>query len=59
MLVKRGLEIADSHRVKTYTMAAPAGLKVYERLGFEIVETVSTDNSQLGGTQPCVHYFLI
>lgn len=50
MLTSSGLEIADSYGVKTYATASPAGLNVYTRLGFQIVETVSTDYTQFGGT---------
>lgn len=59
MLVNSGLEVADLNRIKVYAMASPAGSNVYKRLGFDIVETVSTDYSQFGGTAPLVHYFLI
>jgi hypothetical protein len=47
MLVKTGLETADSHRRKTYAMGSLAGWNVYKQLqlGCEIVETVPTDYS--------------
>ncbi|KAJ5129036.1 hypothetical protein N7448_002748 [Penicillium atrosanguineum] len=59
MLVKSGLRIADVHGIKTYVMSEPAALKLYLNLGFELVDTVSTDYSQYGGTEPMVHYFLV
>lgn len=59
MLVQSGLTIADQHAIKTYVMSEPAALKLYLNLGFNLVETVSTDYSQYGGTEPMVHYFLI
>ncbi|KAJ5770660.1 uncharacterized protein N7511_002711 [Penicillium nucicola] len=59
MLVQSGLEIADQHAIKTYVMSEPAALKLYLNLGFKLVETVSTDYSQYGGTEPMVHYFLV
>lgn len=59
MLVKSGLQFADRLGIKTYVMSEPAGLKLYLRLGFKLVETVSTDYSQYGGTEPTVEYFLI
>ena len=59
MLTSSGLEIADSYGVKTYATASPAGLNVYTRLGFQIVETVSTDYTQFGGTEPLVHHFVV
>jgi hypothetical protein len=59
MLVKNGLQIADSNRVKTHVMSSPAGLNVYTRLGFDIVETTSTDYSQFGGTELFIHHFMV
>ncbi|KAE8548901.1 hypothetical protein TMatcc_010238 [Talaromyces marneffei ATCC 18224] len=59
MLVQSGLKVADQHAIKTYVMSEPAALKLYLNLGFKLVETVSTDYSQYGGTEPMVHYFLI
>lgn len=59
MLVQSGLKIADQYGIKTYVMSEPAGLKVYLNHGFKLVETVSTDYSQYGGTEPMVHYFLV
>ncbi|KAK9234743.1 hypothetical protein V1525DRAFT_412079 [Lipomyces kononenkoae] len=59
MLVQSGLKIADQYGIKTYVMSEPAGLKVYLNHGFKLVETVSTDYSQYGGTEPLVHHFLM
>lgn len=59
MLVRSGLEIADRHQVKTYVMSSSAGLKVYLNSGFELVESVRTDYSQYGGTEPVEDYFLV
>lgn len=59
MLVKCGLQIADQYGIKTYAMSEPAGLKLYLNLGFKLVETVSTDYSQYGGTEPVVEHFLV
>ncbi|KAK9365597.1 hypothetical protein V1509DRAFT_373982 [Lipomyces kononenkoae] len=59
MLVQSGLKIADQYGIKTYVMSEPAGLKVYLNHGFKLVETVSTDYSQYGGTEPMVHHFLV
>jgi hypothetical protein len=59
MLVKSGLQIADRYRIKTYVMSEPAALKLYLNHGFELVDTVSTDYSKYGGTEPTVHHFLV
>jgi len=59
MLVRSGLEIADQHQIKTYLMSSPAALKLYLSVGVELVDTVSTDYSQYGGTEPVVDYFLV
>lgn len=59
MLVKSGLQVAAQYGIKTYVMSEPAGLNLYLNLGFKLVETVSTDYSQYGGTEPTVEYFLI
>ncbi|KAJ5177559.1 Acyl-CoA N-acyltransferase [Penicillium coprophilum] len=59
MLVQSGLQIADQQGMKTYVMSEPAALKLYLSLGFQLVDTVSVDYSQYGGTEPMVMYFLI
>ncbi|KAJ5199672.1 Acyl-CoA N-acyltransferase [Penicillium cf. griseofulvum] len=59
MLVQSGLQIADQQGIKTYVMSEPAALKLYLSLGFQLVDTVSVDYSQYGGTEPVVMYFLV
>ena len=59
MLVKSGLDIADRYGLRTYVMSEPAGLKVYLNHGFKLVETVSVDYPQYGGTEPLVEHFLV
>ena len=59
MLVQSGLKIADEHGIKAYVMSEPAGLKVYQNTGFKLVETVSSDYSKYGGTEPSVHHFMV
>jgi hypothetical protein len=59
MLVQSGLHIADQHRIKTYVMSETAGLKLYLSLGFQLIDTVSVDYSEYGGTEPVVMYFLV
>jgi hypothetical protein len=41
-------------------MSSPAALKLYLSVGFELLDTVSTDYSQFGETEPlvtCFFYF--
>ncbi|PYH44735.1 GNAT family N-acetyltransferase [Aspergillus saccharolyticus JOP 1030-1] len=59
MLVASGLQVADRCGLRTYVMSEPAGLKVYSKHGFRVVETVSTDYSRFGGQEPQVLYFLV
>ncbi|PYI32258.1 hypothetical protein BP00DRAFT_158552 [Aspergillus indologenus CBS 114.80] len=59
MLVASGLQVADRHGLRTYVMSEPAGLKVYLKHGFRVVETVTTDYSEFGGEAPQVLYFLV
>ncbi|KAJ5355864.1 Acyl-CoA N-acyltransferase [Penicillium concentricum] len=59
MLVQSGLQIADQQGIKTYVMSEPAALKLYLSLGFRLLDTVSVDYSQYGGTEPMVMYFLV
>ncbi|KAJ5951856.1 Acyl-CoA N-acyltransferase [Penicillium vulpinum] len=59
MLVQSGLQIADQQGIKSYVMAELPGLKLYLSLGFQLVETVSVDYTQYGGTEPMVVYFLV
>ena len=59
LLVKSGCEVADAYNLKVFVIASPAGKKVYEGQGFRLVETVSTDYSQFGASEPYVHHFLV
>lgn len=59
MLVKRGLEVADRYRAKTYVMSEAAALKLYLNVGSKLLETVSVNYSAYGGTEPSVYYFLV
>ena len=59
MLVRSGLQVADANGLTIYVMASPAGLKMYLDQGFEIIETVSKDYAEYGGTSPHVHHFMV
>lgn len=59
MLVQSGMKVADQYGMKIYVMSEPAALKLYLNFGFELLETVSTDYSKYGGTEPSVEHFLV
>ncbi|CEO59179.1 hypothetical protein PMG11_03863 [Penicillium brasilianum] len=59
MLVQSGLKVGDQYGMKVYVMSEPAALKLYLNHGFELLETVSTDYSIYGGTEPTVEHFLV
>ncbi|RAH61721.1 hypothetical protein BO85DRAFT_445136 [Aspergillus piperis CBS 112811] len=59
MLVQSGLRVADQYGIKTYVMSEPAGLKVYLNHGFRVVDEITVEYAQFGGTEPTTHYFLV
>jgi len=59
MLVKSGIKIADAYHQRAHVMSSVAGLRLYEKQGFKIVETTSIDYSQFGATEPLVHHFMV
>ncbi|KAH0155213.1 acyl-CoA N-acyltransferase, partial [Aureobasidium melanogenum] len=59
MLLRAGLEVAEAHGLKSYVTSSVAGLKLYQKHGFEIVETHALDYSQFGGVEPVTNYFMI
>ncbi|GLB04445.1 hypothetical protein AtubIFM57258_010411 [Aspergillus tubingensis] len=59
MLVQSGLRVADQYGIKTYVMSEPAGLKVYLNHGFRVVDEITVEYEQFGGTEPTTHYFLV
>ncbi|GCB24093.1 hypothetical protein AAWM_06978 [Aspergillus awamori] len=59
MLVQSGVRVADQYGMKTYVMSEPAGLKVYLNHGFEVVDEITVEYAQFGGTEPTTHYFLL
>ena len=40
-------------------MSEPAGLKVYLKNGFRVVDEVGVDYGAFGGREKTVHYFLV
>lgn len=59
MLLKAGLGVADAHGLKSYVTSSVAGIKLYQKHGFEIVETSTVDYSQFGGVESVTNYFMI
>ncbi|TPR00966.1 FAD binding domain family protein [Aspergillus niger] len=59
MLVQSGVRVADQYGMKTYVMSEPAGLKVYLNHGFKVVDEITVEYAQFGGTEPTTHYFLV
>lgn len=59
MLLRSGLAQADAAGVKTFVMATPAGLALYEKNGFVIVGNVLQDISKWGGEGLYSSTFLI
>ncbi|CAK38398.1 hypothetical protein CBS115989_10111 [Aspergillus niger] len=59
MLVQSGVRVADQYGMKTYVMSEPAGLKVYLNHGFTVVDEITVEYAQFGGTEPTTHYFLV
>ncbi|KAG9513086.1 acyl-CoA N-acyltransferase, partial [Aureobasidium melanogenum] len=59
MLLRAGLEVADAHGLMSYVTSSVAGLKLYQKHGFEIVDTHAMDYSQFGGVEPVTNYFMI
>jgi len=59
LLVKSGLVEADKVGLKTIVMSTPAGKKLYEKCGFQLLSTVVQDDSKFGGTGSYVCHFLV
>ena len=59
MLVQSGVRVADQYGMKTYVMSEPAGLKVYLNHGFTVVDEITVEYAQFGGTEPTTHHFLV
>ena len=52
MLIRSGLEIADRYGKKAYVMGTSEGVKLYESVGFKIVEIISVINLILVALDP-------
>ncbi|MCJ1388831.1 hypothetical protein MMC18_001681 [Xylographa bjoerkii] len=59
LLIRSGLAVAEAAGVRIIVTSTPAGLKLYEKHGFERVSTVVQDDSKYGGTGSYIMYFLV
>jgi len=58
MLVERGLLEAEKMHLDTCVLGMRAGLGVYKRAGFTLLEEVIQDASEFGGEKEYAAYFL-
>lgn len=58
MLVERGIAEAEKMGIDIFVMAYKAGLGVYTRLGFELLESLIIDDSPWGGKGEYGCYFM-
>ncbi|KAM3064760.1 hypothetical protein ACMFMG_012074 [Clarireedia jacksonii] len=59
MMLKEALEHVDEAGLKSIVMASPAGQRLYEKHGFQLIRTFSQDDSKYGATEPFIHSWLI
>ena len=59
MLLKHGLDLADSEKKKAYIQATAAGYPVYLKLGFREIAVLSIDLSKWGGEEPGINRIMI
>ncbi|KAH0359426.1 acyl-CoA N-acyltransferase, partial [Aureobasidium melanogenum] len=59
MLLRAGLGVADAYGLKSFVTSSVAGIRLYQKHGFEVVETHTMDYSQFGGVEPVINYFMI
>ncbi|KAK6855854.1 hypothetical protein PG995_008005 [Apiospora arundinis] len=58
MLVKNGVAAAETMNVDIYMMAYEAGLNVYKKFGFEVLELNIQDLEKWGGEGPYATYMM-
>ncbi|OHE99863.1 hypothetical protein CORC01_04764 [Colletotrichum orchidophilum] len=58
-LVKNGLEQADAVGMKVWVMATKTAQPMYEKLGFELVDSVTTSVTEFGIAEPHEKAFLM
>lgn len=59
MMLENALKQVDAAGLKAIVMATPAGLRLYEKHGFVIVQTLVQDFSKYGTEVPYINHFLI
>ncbi|KAG9681582.1 acyl-CoA N-acyltransferase, partial [Aureobasidium melanogenum] len=59
ILLQAGLEVADAYGLNSFVTSSVAGIRLYQKHGFEVVETHTIDYSQFGGVEPVTNYFMI
>lgn len=58
MLVQHGAKEADKMGLDTFVLAFKAGLNVYKRAGFKLLDQIIQDDSKYGGSGEYGAYFL-
>ncbi|KAL8723195.1 MAG: hypothetical protein Q9225_000461 [Loekoesia sp. 1 TL-2023] len=56
MLLRRGLEEIDARSQRCYLEATPAGLPIYRKLGWTVVDEIKTDLGKYGVANPSVEH---
>ncbi|KAH0345208.1 acyl-CoA N-acyltransferase, partial [Aureobasidium melanogenum] len=59
MLLQAGLDVADAYGLNSFVTSSVAGIRLYQKHGFEVVETHTIDYSLFGGVEPVTNYFMI
>ena len=59
MLVESGIREAKKMDLDIFVLAFKAGLGVYKRAGFKLLDQVIQDDSKFGGTGEYGAYFLV
>lgn len=59
LLLKHGLDLADSEGRKAYIEASEDGHPVYLKLGFRDVDLVKVDLSKWGGKEPGITWVMV
>lgn len=59
MMLKEALLQADKAGLKCIVMAHPAGLRLYEKQGFQLVRSLTQDDSKYGGSGSFTQHWLV
>ena len=58
MLVENGIKEANKMGLDVFVLAFKAGLKIYQRAGFKLLDQIIQDDSKYGGKGEWAVYFL-